>query len=28
LDSVAELLSVARHGRGDNVYLVEFEYRE
>jgi hypothetical protein len=27
-DSVGELLSVARHGRGDNVYLVEFEYRE
>ena len=27
-DSVEELLSVARHGRGDNVYLVEFEYNE
>ena len=27
-DSVEELLSVARHGRGDNVYLVEFEYSE
>lgn len=26
--SVEELLSVAQHGRGDNVYLVEFEYRE
>lgn len=27
-DSVEELLSVAQHGRGDNVYLVEFEYSE
>jgi hypothetical protein len=27
-DSVEELLSVAKHGRGDNVYLVEFEYLE
>nr|WP_166181266.1 ASCH domain-containing protein [Altererythrobacter segetis] len=27
-DSVADLLTVAKHGRGDNVYLVEFEYRE
>jgi hypothetical protein len=27
-DSVEELLSVAKHGRGDNVYLVEFEYGE
>jgi hypothetical protein len=27
-DDVADLLSVAKHGRGDNVYLVEFEYRE
>ena len=27
-DSVEELLSVAAHGRGDNVYLVEFEYHE
>ena len=27
-DSVEELLSVAKHGRGDNVYLVEFEYHE
>jgi hypothetical protein len=27
-DDVADLLSVARHGAGDNVYLVEFEYRE
>jgi hypothetical protein len=26
--SVEALLSVARHGSGDNVYLVEFEYRE
>jgi hypothetical protein len=27
-DSVEQLLSVAKHGRGDNVYLVEFEYGE
>ena len=27
-DDVADLLSVAKHGSGDNVYLVEFEYRE
>ena len=27
-DSLAELLSVAKHGRGDNVYLVEFVYSE
>lgn len=27
-DSVEDLLSVARHGSGENVYLVEFEYRE
>jgi hypothetical protein len=27
-EDVADLLGVARHGRGDNVYLVEFEYRE
>ena len=27
-DDVEDLLSVAKHGRGDNVYLVEFEYRE
>jgi hypothetical protein len=27
-DSVEDLLAVAKHGRGDNVYLVEFEYRE
>jgi hypothetical protein len=27
-DSVEDLLSVAKHGRGDNVYLVEFEYNE
>jgi len=27
-DSVEDLLSVAKHGRGENVYLVEFEYRE
>ncbi len=26
-ESVADLLSVARHGAGDNIYLVEFEYR-
>jgi len=27
-DSVEDLLSLAKHGRGDNVYLVEFEYDE
>ena len=27
-DDVEDLLSVAKHGRGENVYLVEFEYRE
>jgi hypothetical protein len=27
-DDVEDLLSVAMHGAGDNVYLVEFEYRE
>lgn len=27
-EDVEDLLSVAKHGRGDNVYLVEFEYRE
>lgn len=27
-DSVADLLSVAKHGSGDNVYLVEFEFHE
>jgi len=27
-DDVANLLSVARHGPGQNVYLVEFEYQE
>ena len=27
-DDVADLLSVAKHGPGQNVYLVEFEYRE
>jgi hypothetical protein len=27
-DSVEQLVSVAKHGRGDNVYLVEFEYGE
>lgn len=27
-DSVEDLLSVAKHGRGDKVYLVEFEYLE
>jgi hypothetical protein len=25
-DNVEDLLSVAKHGRGDNVYLVEFEF--
>jgi hypothetical protein len=25
---VEDLLSVAKHGPGENVYLVEFEYRE
>ena len=27
-DDVADLLAVARHGSGRNVYLVEFAYRE
>jgi hypothetical protein len=27
-DDVADLLGVAKHGPGENVYLVEFEYRE
>jgi hypothetical protein len=27
-EDVEDLLSVAKHGRGDNVYLVEFEYDE
>ena len=27
-DSVADLLSVAKHGLGENVYLVEFEFHE
>lgn len=27
-EDVADLLSVAKHGPGENVYLVEFEYRE
>lgn len=27
-DSVEDLLSVAKHGSGDNVYLVEFEFHE
>jgi len=27
-DSVEDLLSVAKHGRGENLYLVEFEYVE
>ena len=27
-DSVEDLLSVAKHGRDDNVYLVEFEFHE
>jgi hypothetical protein len=26
--SVADLLAVARHGSGDNVYLVEFEFHQ
>ncbi|HEY6328515.1 MAG TPA: hypothetical protein VI756_04190, partial [Blastocatellia bacterium] len=25
-ESVAELLQIARHGKGDNVYLVRFHY--
>ena len=27
-ENVADLLMVAKHGSGQNVYLVEFEYRE
>ena len=27
-DSIEDLLSVAKHGSGENVYLVEFEYDE
>jgi len=27
-DSVEDLLSVAKHGPGDNVYLIEFDYDE
>ena len=27
-DSVEDLLSVARHGSGENVYLIEFDYLE
>ena len=27
-DGVEDLLSVAKHGPGDNVYLVEFEFQE
>ena len=27
-EDVADLLNVAKHGPGENVYLVEFEYRE
>jgi hypothetical protein len=27
-ESVAALMAVARHGAGDNIYLVAFEYRE
>ncbi|HEY7808489.1 MAG TPA: ASCH domain-containing protein [Croceibacterium sp.] len=27
-DSVEDLLAVAKHGSGDNVYLVEFEFHE
>ena len=26
--SVADLMAMAKHGPGENVYLVEFEYRE
>jgi hypothetical protein len=25
---VVELLKIAKHGRGENVYLIEFEYRD
>ena len=27
-DSVAELMAIARHGPGETIYLVQFEYRE
>ena len=27
-DGVVDLLKVAKHGRGENVYLVEFHYEE
>jgi hypothetical protein len=27
-EDVADLLTVAKHGTGENVYLVEFDYRE
>ena len=27
-EGVADLLKVAKHGAGENVYLVEFEYQE
>jgi len=27
-EDVEDLLSVARHGSGENVYLVEFEFHE
>ena len=27
-EDVADLLGVAKHGPGENVYLVEFDYRE
>ena len=27
-EGVVDLLKVAKHGSGENVYLVEFEYRE
>jgi hypothetical protein len=27
-DGVVDLLKVAKHGRGTNVYLIEFEYCE
>jgi hypothetical protein len=27
-EDVEDLLKVAKHGSGENVYLVEFEYRE
>ena len=27
-DNIEALLAVARHGRGENIYLIEFDYRE